>query len=99
MREAKIKMRENLSKAKIVKIRDINLGDGKPILIAGPCSIESRDHIIDEAKDLKRFGVDIVRGGAFKPRTSPFDFQGLGFEAVKYSVSYTHLTLPTNREV
>ena len=77
-------MRENLSKAKIVKIRDINLGDGKPILIAGPCSIESRDHIIDEAKDLKRFGVDIVRGGAFKPRTSPFDFQGLGFEAVKY---------------
>lgn len=77
-------MRENLSKARIVKIRDINLGDGKPILIAGPCSIESRDHIIDEAKDLKRFGVDIVRGGAFKPRTSPFDFQGLGFEAVKY---------------
>lgn len=77
-------MRENLSKAKIVKIRDINLGDGKPILIAGPCSIESRDHIINEAKDLKRFGVDIVRGGAFKPRTSPFDFQGLGFEAVKY---------------
>ena len=77
-------MRENLSKAKIVKIRDINLGNGKPILIAGPCSIESRDHIIDEAKDLKRFGVDIVRGGAFKPRTSPFDFQGLGFEAVKY---------------
>ncbi len=64
MREAKIKMRENLSKNKIVKIRDINLGDGKPILIAGPCSIESRDHIIEEAKDLKKIGVDIVRGGA-----------------------------------
>ena len=77
-------MRENLSKDKIVKIKDINLGDGKPILIAGPCSIESRDHIIEEAKDLRRIGVDIVRGGAFKPRTSPFDFQGMGFEAVKF---------------
>lgn len=77
-------MRENLSKDKIVKIKDINLGDGKPILIAGPCSIESRDHIIEETKDLKRIGVDIVRGGAFKPRTSPFDFQGMGFEAVKF---------------
>lgn len=77
-------MRENLSNCKIVKIRDINLGDGKPILIAGPCSIESRKHIINEAKDLKKLGIDIIRGGAFKPRTSPFDFQGLGFDAVKY---------------
>lgn len=73
-----------MSNVKIVKIRDINLGDGKPIIIAGPCSIESREHIVDEAKELKRIGVDIVRGGAFKPRTSPFDFQGLGFDAVKY---------------
>lgn len=77
-------MRENLSNCKIVKIRDINLGDGKPILIAGPCSIESRKHIINEAKDLKKLGIDIIRGGAFKPRTSPFDFQGLGFDAVKF---------------
>ena len=73
-----------MSKGKIVKIRDVNVGGGKPIIIAGPCSIESREHIIEEAKALKARGIDILRGGAFKPRTSPFDFQGLGFEAVKY---------------
>ena len=73
-----------MSKGKIVKIRDVNVGGGKPIIIAGPCSIESREHIIEEAKALKVRGIDILRGGAFKPRTSPFDFQGLGFEAVKY---------------
>lgn len=76
-------MRE-LGKEKIVKIRDAILGDGKLIIIAGPCSIESREHIIEEAKALKTMGVDILRGGAFKPRTSPFDFQGLGFEGVEY---------------
>ena len=76
-------MRE-LGKEKIVKIRDVSVGSGKAIIIAGPCSIESREHIIEEAKALKTMGVDILRGGAFKPRTSPFDFQGLGFEGVEY---------------
>lgn len=77
-------MKDKLSKGKIVKIKDVKVGGGKPIIIAGPCSIESREHIVDEALSLKKIGVDILRGGAFKPRTSPFDFQGLGFEAVKY---------------
>lgn len=100
LREAKIKMTEKLSKNKIVKIRNINLGDGKPILIAGPCSIESREHIVNEAKDLKKIGVDIVRGGAFKPRTSPFDFQGIGFDAVKYLKEASEVTnLPIVTEV
>lgn len=76
-------MRE-LGKEKIVKIRDVSVGSGKVIIIAGPCSIESREHIIEEARALKAIGVDVLRGGAFKPRTSPFDFQGLGFEGVKY---------------
>lgn len=93
-------MTEKLSKNKIVKIRNINLGDGKPILIAGPCSIESREHIVNEAKDLKKIGVDIVRGGAFKPRTSPFDFQGIGFDAVKYLKEASEVTnLPIVTEV
>lgn len=75
---------KELSNNKIVKIRDVTVGGGKPIIIAGPCSIESRQHIIDEARALKKLGLDVLRGGAFKPRTSPFDFQGLGFEAVEY---------------
>lgn len=71
-------------KKKIIKVKDLEIGGKKPIFIAGPCSIESEEHIIDEAKNLKKIGVDILRGGVFKPRTSPYDFQGLGFEALKY---------------
>ncbi|MET3617906.1 3-deoxy-7-phosphoheptulonate synthase [Peptoniphilus olsenii] len=77
-------MKQDLSSNKIIKVKDLTIGDGNPIIIAGPCSIESREHIIEEAAQLKKLGVDILRGGAFKPRTSPYDFQGLGFEAVKY---------------
>lgn len=76
-------MSTNIEK-KVVNIGDLQIGGDKKIIIAGPCSIESRDHIIDEAVELKKIGVDILRGGAFKPRTSPYDFQGLGFEAVNY---------------
>ena len=89
-----------MSKGKIVKIRDVKLGSGKPIIIAGPCSIESREHIIEEAKALKEMGIDILRGGAFKPRTSPFDFQGLGFEGLKYLKEASDMTnLPIVTEV
>ena len=70
---------------KTVKIKnDIVIGGSKKIIIAGPCSIESRDHIMLEAKNLKELGVDILRGGAYKPRTSPHTFQGIGFEGIEY---------------
>lgn len=69
---------------KIVRVKDVQIGNGKPVFIAGPCSIESKEHIAKEAKALKEIGVDILRGGAFKPRTSPYDFQGLGFEGIEY---------------
>lgn len=69
---------------KIIRVKDTAIGGEKPVLIAGPCSIESREHIIEEAKALKELGVDIIRGGAFKPRTSPLDFQGIGFRGVEY---------------
>ncbi|MGI5950015.1 3-deoxy-7-phosphoheptulonate synthase [Peptoniphilus sp.] len=69
---------------KIIRVKDTVIGGEKPVLIAGPCSIESREHIIEEAKALKELGVDIIRGGAFKPRTSPLDFQGIGFRGVEY---------------
>lgn len=69
---------------KIVQVKTALIGSEKPVFIAGPCSIESKEHIYNEAKKLKELGVDILRGGAFKPRTSPYDFQGLGFEGIKY---------------
>lgn len=69
---------------KIIKLKNLEIGSGKSAFIAGPCSIESEKHIIEEALSLKEIGLDILRGGAFKPRTSPYDFQGLGLEGVKY---------------
>ena len=59
--------------------------EGK-IFIAGPCSIESKEHIFKMAKEVKVRGANVLRGGAFKPRTSPHSFQGLGKEAIKYLI-------------
>jgi 3-deoxy-7-phosphoheptulonate synthase len=53
------------------------------IIIAGPCSVESEQHFLKTARRLKAIGVDGLRGGAFKPRTSPYDFQGLGLDGLK----------------
>lgn len=69
---------------KIIKVKNIELGGDKPVFIAGPCSIESEEQIMEEAISLKKIGVDILRGGAYKPRTDPHSFQGLGFVGVKY---------------
>lgn len=74
-----------MNKKKIVKLDNgIEFGSDKPVIIAGPCSIESREHILKEAENLKKLGVDVLRGGAFKPRTNPKDFQGLGFEGLEF---------------
>jgi 3-deoxy-7-phosphoheptulonate synthase len=67
----------------------IDLGDGVKVggpeltVMAGPCSVENRDQIIETAKIVKAGGAQILRGGAFKPRTSPYSFQGLGEEGLK----------------
>lgn len=69
----------------IVSVGDIKIGGDNPkVMIAGPCSVESRDQILETALSLKKIGVSILRGGVFKPRTSPYDFQGLGIEGLKY---------------
>ncbi|UCZ52311.1 bifunctional 3-deoxy-7-phosphoheptulonate synthase/chorismate mutase [Bacillus shivajii] len=67
----------------IVKVNQETVGDGKQRLIAGPCSVESYEQVEEVAKALKKQGVKFLRGGAFKPRTSPYDFQGLGEEGLK----------------
>jgi len=59
------------------------IGGGHFALIAGPCSVESEEQIIYVAKEVKAAGANFLRGGAFKPRTSPYDFQGLGEEGIK----------------
>lgn len=68
---------------KIIKINNVTIGDGSLVVIAGPCSVESRDQIFKTAEFVKSQGVSILRGGAYKPRTSPYSFQGLGEEGLK----------------
>lgn len=62
----------------------IELGRGRPVVIAGPCSVEGQAQVVHIAHKVKEAGANILRGGAFKPRTSPYDFQGLGLEGLKY---------------
>jgi len=67
----------------VVDIMGRKIGGGNFQIIAGPCSVESRDQIISVAKDVKKSGASFLRGGAFKPRTSPYDFQGLKAEGLE----------------
>lgn len=66
-----------------VQVGKISIGGGAPVLIAGPCSVESREFIEPVAELLSRLGLGVLRGGTFKPRTSPYDFQGLGMDGVR----------------
>ena len=66
----------------VVDIGDVKVGGGHFAMIAGPCSVESEQQIITVAQAVKASGASILRGGAFKPRTSPYDFQGMGAEGL-----------------
>jgi 3-deoxy-7-phosphoheptulonate synthase len=67
----------------VVKIRDFEIGNGKLVVMAGPCSVESRDQIERAADIVADGGASVIRGGAFKPRSSPYSFQGMGEEGLK----------------
>lgn len=67
----------------IVDLKGELIGDGKPHFVFGPCSVESYEQVAAVAKNMKEKGLKLLRGGAFKPRTSPYDFQGLGLEGLK----------------
>lgn len=66
----------------IVDVSGVKVGGGHLALIAGPCSVESVDQVLEIAKAAKASGANLLRGGAFKPRTSPYSFQGLGLEGL-----------------
>lgn len=67
----------------IIDVNGIKIGGGNFAMIAGPCSVESENQIIDIAKAVKKSGASLLRGGAFKPRTSPYDFQGLRADGIE----------------
>ena len=66
----------------VVQVGPVKIGGGHFAMIAGPCSVESEDQIIAVAQAVKAAGASVLRGGAFKPRTSPYDFQGMGAEGL-----------------
>lgn len=68
----------------VVKVATVDVGEGKkPVVIAGPCAVESEEQIMKTAQAVKKAGADLLRGGAFKPRTGPHTFQGLKEEGLK----------------
>lgn len=67
----------------VIEVGNIKIGGGNFCMIAGPCSVESEEQIITVARAVKNAGADMLRGGAFKPRTSPYDFQGLKGEGIR----------------
>ncbi len=67
----------------VISVDDVKIGGGHFAMIAGPCSVESESQIIQVAMDVKEAGADILRGGAFKPRTSPYAFQGMKDEGIR----------------
>lgn len=82
----------------VVSVGDVRIGGGNFVMIAGPCSVESEEQIVSIAKDVKAAGAGMLRGGAFKPRTSPYDFQGLkaeGLELLKVAREETGLPIVT----
>src|SRR5258706_2213809 len=68
----------------IVKVGPVSIGNGEVVVIAGPCSVESRAQLLMTAHAVRDAGANMLRGGAYKPRTSPYDFQGLGVEALQF---------------
>ena len=68
----------------VVRVAGVPVGGGELTLCAGPCSVESREQILTAARAVKAAGANLLRGGAYKPRTSPYAFQGLGEEGLEY---------------
>jgi 3-deoxy-7-phosphoheptulonate synthase len=68
----------------VIRVMDTSIGDGSLTVMAGPCSVESRDQLMDTVDFVAAHGATIIRGGAFKPRSSPYSFQGLGVEGLRY---------------
>lgn len=76
----------------IVKVKDFEIGGSQLTVIGGPCAIESRDQLLTTAVAVKKAGAQFLRGGAYKPRTSPYSFQGLEEEGLKYMKEASELT-------
>lgn len=84
----------------VIEVGDVKIGGGHFCLIAGPCSVESEEQIVEVAQKVKAAGANILRGGAFKPRTSPYAFQGLKADGIELLLEAKKITgLPIITEI
>ena len=84
----------------VIDVSGVKVGGGNFAMIAGPCSVENHDQIISIARDVKAAGANMLRGGAFKPRTSPYDFQGLKADGLELLLEAKKITgLPIVTEI
>jgi 3-deoxy-7-phosphoheptulonate synthase len=96
----KLVSRQTRPQASVIDVGGIKIGGPDVVVIAGPCSVESREQLLETAHGVKKAGATMLRGGAYKPRTSPYEFQGLGIEALKILREARELTgLPVVTEV
>ncbi len=79
----KLVSRELHRESSIIDVGGVKIGGDHWVVCAGPCSVESREQILETARAVKKAGATLLRGGAYKPRTSPYDFQGLGVEGLE----------------
>ncbi|HID95307.1 MAG TPA: 3-deoxy-7-phosphoheptulonate synthase [Candidatus Latescibacteria bacterium] len=96
----KLVSREFHPERTVIKVGDVEIGGEQVVVMAGPCSVESRDQLLSAARVVKEAGAHILRGGAFKPSTSPYSFRGLGEEGLKILAEARNETgLPVITEV
>jgi len=79
----KLVSRETHPQPTVITIGDIKIGGERPVIMAGPCAVENEEQALTIARLVKQYGAQVFRGGAFKPRTSPYSFQGLGNEGLR----------------
>ncbi len=100
MQPFKVASRDFAQEDTVIQVNGVPIGGEQLVVMAGPCSVESREQILETAHAVKEAGAHILRGGAFKPRTSPYSFQGLGEEGLRYLAEAREATgLPIITEV
>ncbi len=98
MKPYKLASREFKKKDSVVSVGGVDIGGKRVVVMAGPCAVESEQQLLDAARIIKKAGASVLRGGAFKPRTSPFSFQGLeraGLELLSRAREQTGLPIVT----
>ena len=88
----KLASREFKKENTVIEVGGVKIGGKKIVVMAGPCAVESREIVLETAKQVKKAGAVIFRGGAFKPRSSPYSFQGLGKTGLEYLLNVRKVT-------